>query len=65
MYKLILLRHGESEWNLENRFTGWTDVGLTNKGEKEAQLSGQLLKDGGYEFDVVHTSVLVLSLIHI
>ena len=62
MYKLILLRHGESEWNLENRFTGWTDVGLTKKGEKEAQISGQLLKDGGYEFDVVHTSVLVRAI---
>ena len=62
MYKLVLLRHGESEWNLENRFTGWTDVGLTKKGEKEAQISGQLLKDGGYEFDVVHTSVLVRAI---
>ena len=43
MYKLVLLRHGESEWNLENRFTGWTDVDLTKKGEMEARLSGQLL----------------------
>tara|TARA_Y100000590_G_scaffold408868_1_gene500342 strand:- start:1801 stop:2547 length:747 start_codon:yes stop_codon:yes gene_type:complete len=62
MYKLVLLRHGESEWNLENRFTGWTDVDLTKKGEMEAQLSGQLLKDGGYEFDVVHTSVLMRAI---
>ena len=58
MYKLVLLRHGESEWNLENRFTGWTDVKLTNKGELEAQLSGKLLNEGGYKFDVVHTSLL-------
>ena len=49
MYKLVLLRHGESEWNLENRFTGWTDVDLTKKGEMEARLSSQLLKEGGYE----------------
>ena len=44
MYKLVLLRHGESEWNLENRFTGWTDVDLSKKGEIEARLSGRLLK---------------------
>ena len=62
MKKLVLLRHGESQWNLENRFTGWTDVDLTEKGEKEARLSGQLLKEGGYEFDVVHTSVLVRAI---
>ena len=62
MYKLVLLRHGESEWNLENRFTGWTDVDLTKKGEMEARLSGQLLKEGGYEFYVVHTSVLVRAI---
>ena len=62
MYKLVLLRHGESEWNLENRFTGWTDVDLTKKGEMEARLSGQLLKEDGYEFDVVHTSVLVRAI---
>ncbi len=58
MYKLVLLRHGESQWNLENRFTGWTDVGLTEKGESEALESGQLLKENGFEFDVIHTSVL-------
>ena len=62
MYKLVLLRHGESEWNLENRFTGWTDVDLSKKGEIEARLSGRLLKESGYEFDVVHTSVLVRAI---
>ena len=50
MYKLVLLRHGESQWNLENRFTGWTDVDLTEKGESEARLSGQLLKKEGFIF---------------
>ncbi|MBT3501380.1 MAG: 2,3-diphosphoglycerate-dependent phosphoglycerate mutase [Candidatus Marinimicrobia bacterium] len=58
MIKLVLLRHGESQWNLENRFTGWTDVDLTQKGESEARLSGQLLKDEGFIFDIIHTSVL-------
>ena len=58
MNKLVLLRHGESQWNLENRFTGWTDVGLTEKGEKEARQSGRLLKSEGLTFDVVHTSLL-------
>ena len=58
MKKLVLLRHGESQWNLENRFTGWTDVDLTKKGESEARQSGQLLKESGFEFDVIHTSVL-------
>ena len=58
MQKLVLLRHGESQWNLENRFTGWTDVGLTEKGKSEAQSSGQLLKEEGFKFDVIHTSVL-------
>ena len=58
MYKLVLLRHGESLWNLENRFTGWTDVGLTDKGKAEAKSSGQLLKEEGFEFDLVCTSVL-------
>jgi 2,3-bisphosphoglycerate-dependent phosphoglycerate mutase len=56
--KLVLLRHGESTWNLENRFTGWTDVDLTPKGVREAQEAGRLLKEGGYTFDVVHTSLL-------
>jgi len=58
MHKLVLLRHGQSQWNLENRFTGWTDVDLTPQGEFEAKESGQLLKDNGFQFDVVHTSVL-------
>src|SRR5512134_610647 len=58
MYKLVLIRHGQSTWNLENRFTGWTDVGLTDLGEKEAHESGRLLREGGYDFDVAYTSVL-------
>ena len=58
MTKLVLLRHGESQWNLENRFTGWTDVDLTEKGEEEARESGQLLKEEKFQFDVAHTSVL-------
>lgn len=58
MYKLVLLRHGESTWNLENRFTGWTDVELTPTGIAQAQEAGRLLKAEGYEFDIVHTSVL-------
>jgi 2,3-bisphosphoglycerate-dependent phosphoglycerate mutase len=58
MFKLVLLRHGESTWNKENRFTGWTDVDLTDKGREEARAAGRLLKDGGYGFDFVFTSVL-------
>lgn len=58
MYKLVLLRHGESSWNLENRFTGWTDVDLTPKGVEEAREAARLLKEGGYTFDVAHTSLL-------
>lgn len=58
MQKLVLLRHGESTWNQENRFTGWTDVDLTEKGVAEAQLAGKTLKQEGYEFDVAFTSVL-------
>ena len=58
MLKLILLRHGESIWNLENRFTGWTDVDLSDNGIRQAHKAGQLLKDGGYSFDVTFTSVL-------
>ncbi len=58
MYKIVLLRHGESTWNQENRFTGWTDVGLTEKGMAEAIAAGQLLKKEGYEFDLAYTSVL-------
>lgn len=58
MYKLVLIRHGESTWNLENRFTGWTDVDLTATGIEQARKAGQLLKAEGYEFDVAYTSVL-------
>ncbi len=58
MYKLVLLRHGQSTWNLENRFTGWTDVGLTDQGRAEAHSAGQLLRDSGYIFDLAFTSVL-------
>ena len=57
-YKLVLIRHGESQWNLENRFTGWTDVDLTDNGHQEAVRAGKLLKDEGYDFDVCYTSVL-------
>ena len=58
MYKLVLLRHGESEWNKSNLFTGWTDVDLTEKGRAEAKSAGELLKLGGYTFDIAYTSVL-------
>jgi 2,3-bisphosphoglycerate-dependent phosphoglycerate mutase len=58
MYKLVLLRHGESVWNKENRFTGWTDVGLTEKGLAEAKTAGQLMKEAGFAFDLAYTSVL-------
>ncbi len=58
MYKLVLLRHGESAWNKENRFTGWTDVDLSEKGLQEAQEGGRVLKAEGYTFDLAYTSVL-------
>jgi 2,3-bisphosphoglycerate-dependent phosphoglycerate mutase len=58
MYKLVLVRHGQSTWNLENRFTGWTDVDLTELGKAEAFEAGKLLKEGGYDFDIAYTSVL-------
>ena len=58
MYKLVLVRHGQSTWNLENRFTGWTDVGLTELGIAEAHEAAKLLLEGGYVFDVAYTSVL-------
>ena len=58
MHKLVLLRHGESTWNLANRFTGWTDVDLTPLGVEQARQAGRLLKEGGYEFDLAWTSVL-------
>jgi 2,3-bisphosphoglycerate-dependent phosphoglycerate mutase len=56
--RLVLLRHGQSDWNLENRFTGWTDVDLSAEGIREAKNAGQLLKEGGYSFDLAFTSVL-------
>jgi len=58
MYKLVFVRHGQSTWNLENRFTGWTDVDLTEQGRAEARSAGQLLREGGYTFDIIYTSVL-------
>src|SRR3569623_767134 len=58
MYKIVLMRHGESTWNLDNRFTGWTDVDLTEKGEAEARHAGKILKDAGFTFDLAYTSVL-------
>jgi 2,3-bisphosphoglycerate-dependent phosphoglycerate mutase len=58
MYKVVLLRHGESDWNRENRFTGWTDVDLSDKGREEARAAGQLLKKEGFTFDQSYTSVL-------
>jgi 2,3-bisphosphoglycerate-dependent phosphoglycerate mutase len=56
--RLVLLRHGESQWNLENRFTGWTDVGLSPKGKREAKAAGRLLAKEGYDFDLTFTSYL-------
>jgi len=58
MYKLVLLRHGESVWNLENRFTGWTNVELTEQGRAEARRAGQQLREAGFAFDIAYTSVL-------
>lgn len=58
MYKIVLMRHGESQWNLENRFTGWADVDLTETGRQQAWQAGELLKAEGYSFDVAHVSVL-------
>jgi 2,3-bisphosphoglycerate-dependent phosphoglycerate mutase len=58
MYKIVLMRHGESTWNLDNRFTGWTDVDLTEKGVAEARQAGKLLKEAGFTFDLAYTSVL-------
>jgi 2,3-bisphosphoglycerate-dependent phosphoglycerate mutase len=62
MHKVVLLRHGESTWNKENRFTGWTDVDLSETGLSEAKAAGQLLKDGGYVFDVAYTSLLIRAI---
>jgi len=61
-FKLVLLRHGQSTWNLENRFTGWTDVGLSPQGEAEAHAAGKSLREGGYIFDLAITSVLKRSI---
>ena len=58
MYKIVFMRHGESTWNLENRFTGWTDVDLTDKGINEAKSAGRVLKEAGFTFDLAYTSVL-------
>lgn len=58
MHKLVLIRHGQSTWNLENRFTGWTDVDLSSQGVQEAHSAGRILREEGYEFDLVYTSVL-------
>jgi 2,3-bisphosphoglycerate-dependent phosphoglycerate mutase len=58
MHKLVMIRHGESTWNLENRFTGWTDVDLTDTGIEQAKASGRLLRSQGWEFDLCYTSVL-------
>ncbi|MFA6657904.1 MAG: 2,3-bisphosphoglycerate-dependent phosphoglycerate mutase, partial [Mesotoga sp.] len=58
MTKLVLVRHGESTWNKENRFTGWTDVDLSEKGREEAKKAGKVLKADGYDFDLAYTSVL-------
>ena len=55
MKKLVLIRHGESEWNKLNLFTGWMDVDLSENGREEAKLAGQILKDEGYDFDVCYT----------
>lgn len=62
MSQLVLLRHGESQWNLDNRFTGWTDIDLTDKGRGEAKDAGRLLKAEGFSFDVAYTSVLTRAI---
>lgn len=62
MHKLVLLRHGESRWNKENRFTGWTDVDLTDQGREEAKAAGQVLKKDGFSFDLAYCSVLKRAL---
>jgi 2,3-bisphosphoglycerate-dependent phosphoglycerate mutase len=62
VHKLVLLRHGESTWNRENRFTGWTDVDLSDRGRGEAREAGRLLRDGGYDFDLAYSSVLTRAI---
>jgi 2,3-bisphosphoglycerate-dependent phosphoglycerate mutase len=61
-FRLILLRHGQSTWNLENLFTGWTDVGLTEQGEEEAREAGRVIADEGLDPDILHTSVLIRAI---
>ena len=61
-HRVVFVRHGQSTWNLENRFTGWHDVDLTSQGVKEAQTAGDLLKEKGFNFDVCYTSVLTRSI---
>ena len=63
MSTLVLLRHGQSTWNMENRFTGWTDVGLTRRGEEEALTAGRMMADEGFEFDIGFTSLLRRSIL--
>lgn len=58
MHKIVFMRHGQSIWNYENRFTGWTDVDLTERGKNEAHAAGRILKEAGFEFDMAYTSVL-------
>ena len=60
-YKILLLRHGESQWNLENRFTGWVDVDLTKKGQIEAREAGLLLKESQFKFDLVYSLEIFLN----
>ena len=62
MYKIVLMRHGESQWNLENRFTGWTDVDLTELGRDQARRAGELMKEKGFSFDLAYTSVLTRAI---
>ncbi len=62
MYKVVLLRHGETVWNKENRFTGWTDVDLSEQGIEEAKAAGKILKEEGFDFDIAYTSVLKRAL---
>jgi len=62
VHKVVFIRHGQSTWNLENRFTGWHDVDLTPQGVEEAKQAGQLLKQRGFEFDSAHTSVLTRAI---
>ncbi|MDD3513851.1 MAG: 2,3-diphosphoglycerate-dependent phosphoglycerate mutase [Synergistaceae bacterium] len=62
MTRIVLLRHGESQWNLENRFTGWTDIDLSDKGTEEARQAGRLLREAGFVFDIAFTSVLTRAI---